>query len=100
MKQDGTLFTLENDELLVTVARHGAELTRIYDKKADREVLWRAEPSVWDRHAPVLFPFVGKCYGGTYVHDGKEYSMNAPRLCNGIWILNPFSATWTNAGFV
>ena len=51
MKQDGTLFTLENDELLVTVARRGAELTRIYDKKADREVLWRAEPSVWtDTH--------------------------------------------------
>ena len=25
MKQDGTLFTLENDELLVTVARRGAE---------------------------------------------------------------------------
>lgn len=75
MKQDGTLFTLENDELLVTVACHGAELTRIYDKKADREVLWRAEPSVWDRHAPVLFPFVGKCYEGAYVHDGKEYGM-------------------------
>ena len=75
MKQDGTLFTLENDELLVTVARRGAELTRIYDKKADREVLWRAEPSVWNRHAPVLFPFVGKCYEGAYVHDGKEYGM-------------------------
>ena len=75
MKQDGTLFTLENDDLLVTVARHGAELTRIYDKKADREVLWCAEPSVWNRHAPVLFPFVGKCYEGAYVHDGKEYGM-------------------------
>ena len=75
MKQDGTLFTLENDELLVTVARRGAELTRIYDKKADREVLWCAEPSVWNRHAPVLFPFVGKCYEGAYVHDGKEYGM-------------------------
>ena len=74
MKQDGTLFTLEN-ELLVTVARRGAELTRIYDKKADREVLWCAEPSVWNRHAPVLFPFVGKCYEGAYVHDGKEYGM-------------------------
>ena len=36
MKQDGTLFTLENDDLLVTVARHGAELTRIYDKNAGR----------------------------------------------------------------
>ena len=75
MKQDGTLFTLENDELLVTVARRGAELTRIYDKKADREVLWCAEPSVWNRHAPVLFPFVGKCYEGAYDHDGKEYGM-------------------------
>ena len=75
MKQDGTLFTLENDELLVTVARRGAELTRIYDKKADREVRWCAEPSVWNRHAPVLFPFVGKCYEGAYVHDGKEYGM-------------------------
>jgi galactose mutarotase-like enzyme len=75
VKQDGTLFTLENDELLVTVARRGAELTRIYDKKADREVLWCAEPSVWNRHAPVLFPFVGKCYEGAYVHDGKEYGM-------------------------
>ena len=75
MKQDGTLFTLENDERLVTVARRGAELTRIYDKKADREVLWCAEPSVWNRHAPVLFPFVGKCYEGAYVHDGKEYGM-------------------------
>ena len=75
MKQDGTLFTLENDELLVTVARRGAELTRIYDKKADREVLWCAEPSVWNRHAPVLFPFVGKCYEGAYVHDGKESGM-------------------------
>ena len=75
MKQDGTLFTLENDELLVTVDRRGAELTRIYDKKADREVLWCAGPSVWNRHAPVLFPFVGKCYEGAYVHDGKEYGM-------------------------
>ena len=45
MKADGTLFTLENDELLVTVARHGAELTRIFDKKAGRDVLWGADPA-------------------------------------------------------
>lgn len=75
MKHDGTLFTLENDELLVTVARHGAELTRIYDKKAGRDVLWGADPAVWNRHAPVLFPFVGKCYEGKYVHNETEYEM-------------------------
>ena len=27
MKNDGTVFTLENEELLITVDRHGAELT-------------------------------------------------------------------------
>lgn len=77
MKHDGSLFTLENDELLVTVARHGAELTRIYDKKAGRDVLWEADPSVWGRHAPVLFPFIGKCFEGKYLYDGKEYNMGS-----------------------
>ena len=62
MKNDGTVFTLENEELLITVDRHGAELTRIYDKKAGRELLWGADPAVWNRHAPVLFPFVGKSF--------------------------------------
>lgn len=77
MKADGTLFTLENEELLVTVARKGAELTRIYDKKACRDVLWSADPAVWNRHAPVLFPFVGKCYEGAYIHEEKEYPMGS-----------------------
>ena len=35
MKRDGSMFTLENEELLITVERHGAQLSRIYDKKAD-----------------------------------------------------------------
>lgn len=77
MKHDGRLFTLENDELLVTVARHGAELTSIYDKRAGRDVFWEADPSVWGRHAPVLFPFIGKCYEGKYIHDNKEYQMGS-----------------------
>lgn len=75
MKNDGTVFTLENEELLVTIERHGAELTRIYDKKAKRDVLWEADPAVWDRHAPILFPFVGKCIDGKYKYEGKEYEM-------------------------
>ena len=33
MKSDGSMFTLENEELLITVERHGAQLSRIYDKK-------------------------------------------------------------------
>ena len=30
MKSDGSMFTLENEELLITVERHGAQLSRIY----------------------------------------------------------------------
>lgn len=33
MKSDGSVFTLENEELLIMVERHGSQLSRIYDKK-------------------------------------------------------------------
>ena len=92
MKKDGAVFTLENEELLIRVERHGAELTRIYDKKAGRDILWEGDPSVWGRHAPILFPFVGKSWEGTYRHGDKTYSITphgfardmefAPVLCD------------------
>ena len=77
MKTEPTVFTLENDDLIVKVERHGAQLASIFDKKANREVLWGADPAVWNRHAPILFPFVGKSFDGKYHMDGKEYAMTA-----------------------
>ena len=50
MKSDGSIFTLENEELLITVESHGAQWSRSYDKKADRELLWSADPAVWNSH--------------------------------------------------
>lgn len=75
MKCDGTVFTLENEELLITVNRHGAELAGIYDKKAKRELLWGADPAIWNRHAPILFPFIGKSFEGKYMHEGTEHDI-------------------------
>ncbi|MBR1669589.1 MAG: aldose 1-epimerase family protein [Butyrivibrio sp.] len=66
---------IENDRLKIAVSSHGAELSSIYDKTNDREMLWQADPNYWDRHAPVLFPFVGNCNRGVYRYKGKEYSM-------------------------
>ena len=77
MKRDGSRFVLENEELRVTVEQEGAQLSSIYDKKKKRELLWRADPAVWGRHAPVLFPFVGKSAGGRYRLEGKEYEIPA-----------------------
>lgn len=66
---------LENELLRIEVNDFGAELARIYDKKADREVLWNADPAYWNRHAPVLFPFVGALQNNQYQHNNKTYEM-------------------------
>ena len=51
---------LENQRLCVEISELGAEVTRIYDKKNNAELLWEADPVYWKRHSPVLFPNVGK----------------------------------------
>lgn len=70
-----TVRTMENEMIKVAVCDHGAELFSLYDKENDREVLWQADPKYWARHAPVLFPFVGKCLGGYYTHKGVQYKI-------------------------
>lgn len=66
-------YTLENDLLRVTVSTHGAEMTGIWDKRTGSQLLWQADPSVWARHAPILFPYTGKLKGGRFTHKGVQY---------------------------
>ena len=68
-------YTIENEKLSVTIDAHGAELSSIYDKENDRELIWQADAAFWNRHAPVLFPNVGKYYGGHFTYNGKAYPM-------------------------
>lgn len=75
MEKNGTRFKLENEELSIEVDCHGAQLSSIYDKKAGREILWDAAPEIWNRHSPLLFPFVGKSCDGVYRHKGKTYDI-------------------------
>lgn len=66
-------FTMENEKLLVTIEDTGAELVSVYDKENRREVMWQADPDFWPRHAPVLFPNVGKYYEGHFLYHGQYY---------------------------
>ncbi len=66
---------IENDALKITVDDRGAELCSVIDKPDGLERIWTADPSIWNRHAPILFPFVGKVTDGKYRVDGKEFSM-------------------------
>ena len=69
------MHVLENEILKIAVADAGAELSSVYDKENGLERLWGADPTVWNRHAPILFPFVGRVYDKTYRVNGREYSM-------------------------
>ena len=64
---------LENERLCVEIAEHGAEVTRIYDKMKDTELLWNGDPAYWKRHSPILFPNVGKTYHNTVLINGTQY---------------------------
>ena len=64
---------LENKFLKVEINELGAEITRVYDKENDTEIIWEANPKFWKRHSPVLFPNVGKNYKNQVLINGKKY---------------------------
>ncbi len=68
---------LENNSLKIGVSEHGAELSSIWDKKRNRELLWQDEPYIWHRHAPVLFPVVGNVHEGHFKYKGNRYPMTS-----------------------
>ena len=41
-----------------------------------QEYLWCADAKFWNRHSPVLFPFVGRVKDGTYRYENKEYQIS------------------------
>ena len=64
--------TIHNEFLTLTVDTHGAEAVSLKNA-AGQEILWQADPAVWKRHAPILFPWTGKLTGGAFTHKGKTY---------------------------
>ena len=71
------LHSIENDQIKVTVADAGAELVSVIDKDSGLERMWNADPAIWNRHAPILFPFVGKVAGGKYRVGDRTYPMKS-----------------------
>ena len=64
---------IQSSRVSATIAARGAELVSLQDAAGD-ELLWQAGPE-WPRHAPVLFPIVGKLAGDTLRHAGAAYRM-------------------------
>jgi len=65
--------TLRGDGIAATINAQGAELSSLRNVEG-RELLWPAGPQ-WPRHAPILFPIVGRLKNDTLRHNGKSYPM-------------------------
>ena len=66
--------TLKNDKLTVLIEDKGAQMCSV-KSAAGVEYVWQADPAVWGRHAPLLFPVLGRLKDGKYTLNGKEYTI-------------------------
>ena len=65
--------TIHGEGVTATVLAHGAELCSL-KTSAGLEFVWQAGAE-WKRHAPLLFPIVGRLKNDTLHHRGKSYSL-------------------------
>lgn len=63
--------SLRGGPLTATIKAHGAELCSLMDDSGI-EFVWQARPE-WPRHAPLLFPIVGRLAGDELRHRGKTH---------------------------
>lgn len=64
---------LENGQISIEVASHGAELMSL--RHNGREYLWQGDSQYWGRRSPILFPIVGQVWRQTYRVDGNDYHL-------------------------
>ena len=68
------IYTLKNSEMEVQVSSKGGELVSMKD--ADQtEYIWSGDATYWKRHAPQLFPCIGRLTNNQYRMDGALHEM-------------------------
>ncbi|MBI9059682.1 MAG: aldose 1-epimerase family protein [Labilibaculum sp.] len=68
-------YSIQNDQLAITVKETGAELCSIKSISTGQEFMWQADSNIWNAHAPNLFPVIGCLKENGFLHEGKEYPM-------------------------
>lgn len=66
---------LSNDFIEVSIKDFGAELCSLKKKNDSIEYIWQGDEKYWNRHAPILFPIVGKLLDNEYIYENKTYKM-------------------------
>ncbi len=65
---------LRSASLTVTINSIGAEVCSVKNNSA-LEFIWQAKKEVWARHAPVLFPIVGKLKNNFFIYNQQQYEL-------------------------
>ncbi len=71
-----SMHTLENNKLKIAVKKIGAELCQISSVQNINEFMWDANPTIWNNHAPNLFPIIGALKNGIYRFENKDYKIS------------------------
>ena len=70
-----SVFQIQNNELIIKVKSFGAELSSVFSTKNNIEYIWQANPNLWPRHAPHLFPIVGKLKNNSFDYLNINYQL-------------------------
>jgi len=70
---NNTSYKLTNNHLKINIHSKGAELSSI--QRNNQEFLWQADAQFWGRHAPILFPIVGRLIDDEYIYKGETYNL-------------------------
>ena len=68
------IVIIQNGELTAAIALSGSQLRSLKDKNG-KEYIWRADPAVWPKSAPIMFPICGGLKNDAYVYGGKTYTL-------------------------
>lgn len=69
------VYSIKNNFIEIKVNSLGAELSSLKNTLGT-ELLWQASKDIWPRHAPVLFPIVGRLKNNSFVYSGQNYSLS------------------------
>ena len=70
------MFTIENQESVVSIHPKGAELQSLYHKTHRQEYMWSGDAAFWGKHSPLLFPIVGALKENRYYYQDKPFSLS------------------------
>lgn len=70
------MIQLENTKYRVGISELGAEIQSIYSLEENFDYIWNDNwLGFWKRHAPILFPAIGRSYNNAYLLNNDIYEM-------------------------